>query len=207
MSYTYLIGWSSLNKYYYGVRFARHCRPEELWKTYFTSSRHVTEFRVRHGEPDIIQVRRVFSDSESARRWETKVLTRMKAHMDDRFLNKTNNKAIQNTSAHYKKLGDKLRGAAPHPNAVAAARDQYTKHPERRQLSRLKLQTFGNQGVYAITFPDGTVENVTHLKTFCERHNVSYTSMSSLANGKYPCETYKGFKARKLGTVVMIRNH
>ena len=47
--YTYIIGWSSLNKWYYGVRYAKNCKPEDLWKTYFTSSKHVKEFLTGNG--------------------------------------------------------------------------------------------------------------------------------------------------------------
>jgi len=42
--YTYLIGWTSTNKYYYGVRFAKNCNPSELFITYFTSSKHVKNY-------------------------------------------------------------------------------------------------------------------------------------------------------------------
>lgn len=31
--YTYLIGWSSHNKFYYGVRYAKGSNPNELWKS------------------------------------------------------------------------------------------------------------------------------------------------------------------------------
>jgi len=31
MAYTYLIGWSKLKKYYYGVRFAKKSNPKDLW--------------------------------------------------------------------------------------------------------------------------------------------------------------------------------
>lgn len=60
--YTYLIGWTEHNKWYYGVRFAKNCHPNELWKTYFTSSKHVISFRNTFGEPDIINVRKTFKD-------------------------------------------------------------------------------------------------------------------------------------------------
>ncbi len=60
--YTYIIGWSLYNKYYYGVRYAKNCNPNDLWKTYFTSSKYVKEFRNNHGEPDIIQVRKTFEN-------------------------------------------------------------------------------------------------------------------------------------------------
>jgi hypothetical protein len=29
--YTYLIGWSNQNKYYYGVRYAKDCHPNDFW--------------------------------------------------------------------------------------------------------------------------------------------------------------------------------
>ena len=86
--YTYLIGWSHLNKFYYGVRYAQDCHPSDFWNKYFTSSKYVAECREEHGEPDIVQIRKTFDLREQARAWETKVLTRMKvAHRED-FLNR-----------------------------------------------------------------------------------------------------------------------
>ena len=49
MSYTYLIGWTKYNIQYYGVRYAKGCHPDDLWKTYFTSSKYVKEFREKNG--------------------------------------------------------------------------------------------------------------------------------------------------------------
>ena len=60
--YTYLIGWSKLNKYYYGVRYAKNCHPSDLWTKYFTSSKYVKQFREENGEPDIIEIRKTFSN-------------------------------------------------------------------------------------------------------------------------------------------------
>ena len=76
--YTYLIGWSEFKIYYYGVRFAKGCRPNEFWKSYFTSSKRVATYIKQHGDPDIIEIRRVFDDANKARFWETCVLKRMK---------------------------------------------------------------------------------------------------------------------------------
>ena len=100
--YTYLIGWSSLNTWYYGVRFAKSsnclyssgCHPDELWKTYFTSSKAVEEFRSENGDPDIIQVRKTFNSSAAAKRFETGVLRKTSAKKDARFLNACDNTAI-----------------------------------------------------------------------------------------------------------------
>lgn len=77
LPYTYLIGWSKHNIWYYGVRFAKGCHPNELWKTYFTSSKRVSSFRKEHGEPDVIVVRRTFETGKQACLWEEKVLRRI----------------------------------------------------------------------------------------------------------------------------------
>lgn len=76
--YTYLIGWSFFNLWYYGVRFAKNCHPKELFVSYFTSSKHVHRLVLSYGPPDIIQIRKTFSTANDARLWENKVLKRMK---------------------------------------------------------------------------------------------------------------------------------
>ena len=90
--YTYLIGWSSHNKFYYGKQTRIGCDPSKFWVSYFTSSTHVKSFRKRFGDPDIIQIRKVFGEDHiKCSRWETKVLTRLNCAKDPRFINKTNN--------------------------------------------------------------------------------------------------------------------
>ena len=88
--YTYLIGWSKQNMWYYGRRTALNCNPSELWNTYFTSSNSVKKFRIKHGEPDIIQIRKVFITIDKARDWEDKVLRRMNVVKNSKFLNRRN---------------------------------------------------------------------------------------------------------------------
>jgi hypothetical protein len=87
--YTYLIGWSKLNKWYYGCRTSKTCHPDDLWITYFTSSKHVKKFREQNGEPDIVTVRRIFTNRSTAVQWEHKVLRRLNAAKRINFLNKT----------------------------------------------------------------------------------------------------------------------
>jgi len=94
--YTYLIGWSKLNKWYYGVRFAKGCRPDDLWTSYYTSSKYVKMFREENGEPDVILIRRTFSDRIQALDWEHKVLRRMNVSTKDTWLNKTDNRSVIN---------------------------------------------------------------------------------------------------------------
>ena len=91
--YTYLIGWSRFNIYYYGVEYSNSTKvanPKNLWKTYFTSSKEVSKFVDEYGSPDILKVRRIFNDSYQARNWERKVIDRCKLVEDKRFLNKSN---------------------------------------------------------------------------------------------------------------------
>ena len=91
--YTYFIRWSKHDRQYYGVRYTEQLytrSPEDdLWVEYFSSSPEVEEFREKHGEPDIIQIRRKFDDHEKALLWEHKVLKKMNVVNDDRWLNKS----------------------------------------------------------------------------------------------------------------------
>jgi integrase/recombinase XerD len=95
--YTYLIGWSKLDKWYYGARYAKEhkclyetgCHPYDFWVTYHTSSDRVTAFRKEHGEPDVIQIRKTFSNADNAVSWEGRVLKRINAVKRDNWLNGT----------------------------------------------------------------------------------------------------------------------
>jgi len=88
--YTYLIGWSSLKKFYYGRRTAKGCNPYDLWNSYFTSSKVVKRYRNLYGEPNIIQVRQTFCKPEDCAKWESKVLKRIDSQHNKFFLNQKN---------------------------------------------------------------------------------------------------------------------
>lgn len=93
--YTYLVRHKPTGKVYYGCRFARGCRPDDLWKTYFTSSKHVKKLIEVDGKDSFeVEIRKVFSDIDSCRIWESKVLTRMKVIRRVDFLNRTNNRSV-----------------------------------------------------------------------------------------------------------------
>jgi len=103
--YTYLIGWTKLGISYYGVRYSHDCTPSDLWNPYKTSSQHVKQFIVEHGEPDVIQIRKTFTDTQSACLWENRVLKRMKVVSSDKWLNKHDSMAppIISGEAHHNK--------------------------------------------------------------------------------------------------------
>lgn len=94
--YTYLIGWSNRNAWYYGVEYGikKHpcANPSNLWTVYFTSSSTVSFYRDLYGEPDVVSIRRVFNTGSSAERmeraimWEKTVLSRINI-VDAKWLN------------------------------------------------------------------------------------------------------------------------
>lgn len=103
MPYTYLIGWSHLDRWYYGVRYTSGCTPGEFWVKYFTSSEVVKRMRVEHGDPDVIEIRREFASAVSARHWEERVLRRVKAVRSPRWLN------LQNSGKEFNSTGEATR--------------------------------------------------------------------------------------------------
>lgn len=107
--YCYLIGWSTLSKFYYGVRYANGCNPKELMTTYKTSSKVVHEFIENFGEPDIIEIRKIFTSKRKAIQYEHKVLRRMKVIYRNDFLNQTDNKSILLSKETRKKLTEKMK--------------------------------------------------------------------------------------------------
>ena len=87
--YTYLIGWSNFDRWYYGVRTANFLPPQEdLWHVYKTSSKLVHAMYEIHGEPDVIQVRKQFTNKKMAYKWETKVLKKLQVRQKRCWLNK-----------------------------------------------------------------------------------------------------------------------
>jgi hypothetical protein len=93
--YTYLIGWSEQNLYYYGVRYANNCYPSDLLVTYFTSSKYINKYIKQFGDPDVVQIRKTFNNKIAAKFWEDKVLRRINAASNLKFINKSNNNSFK----------------------------------------------------------------------------------------------------------------
>jgi len=96
--YTYLIGWPLLNKWYYGVRYAKKCHPADLWTSYKTSSKIVKKFVNDHGDPTVIEIRKQFLTVNEARQWESKVLKRLQVTKNSKWINAHDNKAFDPTT-------------------------------------------------------------------------------------------------------------
>ena len=95
--YTYRIRWSKTNMNYYGVRYSKRCHPSDLFVTYFTSSKYVTEYIKDNGLPNIIEIRQTFTNKNrvnEAREWEYRVLTKLDVVSREDYLNRGNGKGI-----------------------------------------------------------------------------------------------------------------
>lgn len=94
-SYTYLIGWTQHDIWYYGVRYANKCEPiDDLWKKYFTSSKLVKKYRKTHGEPDIITVDKMFNDPKDAIDYEIYKLKQFDVLNESKWLNQAIGRAL-----------------------------------------------------------------------------------------------------------------
>lgn len=121
--FTYLIGWSQHDRWYYGVRYAPGCDPSDLMTRYRTSSRYVKEMIRLHGMPDVIQIRRVFTDVNKAREWEHRVLRRMRVVRDPRWLNRTDRISFVckgHDEATRKKISEAQMGKPGRPHTAEA---------------------------------------------------------------------------------------
>ena len=95
LSYVYLIGWSKLDLWYIGVRYAQTKRRQDydLWIDYFTHSIPVKHMRAFIGEPDIIHYDKIFDSKEEAIEYELEILKEHDVKNNSNFLNKSIGKA------------------------------------------------------------------------------------------------------------------
>ena len=86
--YTYLIGWTEHNLWYYGCRYRNKLPPEDdLLKKYPTSSKVVKRLRKELGEPDHVEIRRRFTNKFECLAWEDTVIRRMRMVKSEKWLN------------------------------------------------------------------------------------------------------------------------
>lgn len=86
--YTYMIGWSQLDKWYYGVRYANKIpAADDLWKHYFTSSKYVAQLREQYGDPDVIVIDHEFDTAEEAISYEEQKLKDLNVLHESKWLN------------------------------------------------------------------------------------------------------------------------
>lgn len=146
--YTYILGWKSLDKWYYGARWANKLSPQEdLWNVYQTSSSHVRAFVDENGAPDVIRVSKIFDSVEHARRHENRFIARNKCVRSKRWLNKgaANGRFTHSrlhTDESKKLIGDKSRERWQNPEFATRAQKWLrcrVTSPETKQLLSVRM--------------------------------------------------------------------
>lgn len=138
--YTYLIGWAEMNQFYYGVRWANKCAPEDdLWVHYFTSSTSVKEFRKTHGEPDIVKVDRTFDNKNDAIAYEFAYLMENNTIKSDNWLNKSAFPVRDNTGRKRPEHSKKMSGEN-NPMKRKEVREKMSKLQKNRVFSETHRQ-------------------------------------------------------------------
>ena len=93
--YTYLLKFKPTGQTYYGSSYANNkskvAHPTQLWVTYFTSSKVIKKLIEEYGADSFdVQIRKTFLTAKHTLIWEHKVLTRLNAVKDKKWLNRTN---------------------------------------------------------------------------------------------------------------------
>ena len=80
-------------QYYYGIRYSKNSQPSDLFTTYFTSSVIVKNLIKEHGTESFkYKITKIFKTQQEALDWETRLLLRVRAASNPKFLNKSNNR-------------------------------------------------------------------------------------------------------------------
>lgn len=168
--YTYLIGWSKHNLWYYGARYInnpktkKYANPSDLWVTYFTSSKYVKIVRGKYGDPDVIQIRKTFDCEVKTREWEIKVLKKLDVKRDHKFINRHNG-----DGRFYAKKGHKQTEKSK-IKRKQAIRKYYEKNPP------------SNFTLYNLV--TGEVALVTNIHQFSKERGLDFRNVSAVFNKK-----------------------
>ena len=142
--YTYLIGWSELDLWYYGVKFGKSADPALFWVNYFTSSKYVKSLREEFGEPDVREIRKTFKSKEAASDWERKVIRRLGAVWSDKWINRGNGGHEFNPPPELRARSKTCR------QKISEARKRWAAKPENRAIV-MEMALNGRKGASKIS--------------------------------------------------------
>ena len=167
--YTYRIKCLITQEYYYGVRFAKGCNPNDLWKFYFTHSKKIKQLREKYGDNCWkIEIRKIFKTATTAIKWENRV-NKFTVHWNN-YLNEntagainsvacsrgtqyciSNNLGIHGLSDKQRKINSSKGGEATKNNKTGIfSRTKEQRHSD--GLKGLQTQKENKTGFYGLTF-------------------------------------------------------
>lgn len=89
--YSYFLYHKPTGLKYYGIKHAKNCHPDQLWKTYFSSSIIVKKLIAAYGTDSFeFSIRKTFKTSDQALLWEHRVLRRLNASNRQDWINRHN---------------------------------------------------------------------------------------------------------------------
>lgn len=89
--FTYLLRFKPTGQLYYGSRYSNGCCPEQLWTTYYTSSKVIKQLISKHGKDSFdYKITRIFQNKKEARNWEFRFLSKVNAKRSNLWLNQHN---------------------------------------------------------------------------------------------------------------------
>lgn len=141
--YTYFLFNKITGQKYYGVRYANNCTPEELWCTYFSSSKYVKQLIETHGKDSFeYEVRKTFKAADEAKAWEERVLRKLDIMNNDIWLNRNIcGKFLKNgpqSKEHKEKRLSKIRGVNHPFYGKPELNPFYGKHHSEETLEKLR---------------------------------------------------------------------
>lgn len=134
--YTYYIYHRPTNKHYYGVQYGKMSCPDNLWKTYFTSSKKIKSLIRQYGKDSFhVEIRKLFDSPKKAKLWENKVLRKMKVLHREDWLN-------DNIGGHWITRGGAKKGNIPWNKGIPMTDEQKQTLIESRKRKGLNMGDF-----------------------------------------------------------------
>ena len=136
--FTYHLYHIPTNTHYYGARYKKGCSPNDLWTSYFSSSEIVHQLIKEYGPDSFVSsVRKIFKTSQETVAWEARVLTRLDAQHNDKWINRHNSKsAFIGPHTHSDKSKSQIRSKLKGIKRSHETKDKMRKSAKHREAKR-----------------------------------------------------------------------
>lgn len=173
--FTYLLKFKPTGQYYYGSRYSKYCHPSQLWTTYYTSSKLISQLIKEHGQDSFeFRVTKTFDSKESARMWEHRFLEKVKASKNPKWLNQHNgagdfiNKGgLKFSDEHKRKLSENQKGKPKPGTSKSMKGNNHNKGKKFSDESRKKLSLarIGNKNRLGISHTESDKQKIKNSMT------------------------------------------
>jgi hypothetical protein len=181
---------TNTKRWYIGVQYGKNCNPENLWLSYFTSSKVIKSLLNEYGPKSFkTKIIKTFTTEVSARAYEERFI-RKAINLGLKLNIQLINRGIPNKNFAHSMKGRKYEeifDPITCNNLKTNLRKPKTKEAlEKMVLTRIKNGSYytGKQHAMARRFkiisPDKTEFTISGtLKSFCEQHNLSWQTLYS----------------------------